>query len=269
MEFWAIASGGVGLLGLIVVSAIQPHLIGKAAPEPLAHAARNRLDLAVLAAVAFILLAIAAPNLQHYLDRPFTAEQLARLAEASRVPAAQEHLKKANAELLHASQVAEQGELTPADRSRYWASIQLASSELLAAKNEDPSLADSTQYTGVARQLQGLEERARRPINLTAVSPRPVAGLRANPDVWILATIVVAGLFLLSVIGLVILVAVLHRGAKPETAKRWLRTYLEPISAACAILIGTLIALNPALDHGTALWGAGVAGSGLGFWIKK
>lgn len=269
MDFWAIASGAVGLVGLLVARVIQPHLAGKAMPRTPTGGDRHRLDLAIMTVVAFILLGIAVPSFQHFRDRPLIDAQLAGLPEASRDPAAQEHLRAANARLLRASKLAAQDDLTVADRSSYLASIQEASSELLAAKELDPSLADSARYKDVALELQRLEERARRSVNLTAVGPRPVSGWKANSDIWLLATIVVAGVFLLCVVGIVILVAVLHGGGKPETAKRWLRTYLEPIAAGCAMLIGVLIALNPGLEHETALWGAAVAGGGFGFWIKQ
>ncbi|KAF1727530.1 hypothetical protein CSC78_01570 [Pseudoxanthomonas japonensis] len=59
-----------------------------------------------------------------------------------------------------------------------------------------------------------------------------------------------------------------HWDSKPDAATNHLRARLEPLFAFFAFVLGIALVLFPELDQAIAMWGAGISGSGVGYWLK-
>lgn len=180
---------------------------------------------------------------------------------------AQGHLATAGMHIERATEFtrgASSRSVTTEQLAEFLTILSSAEVQLAEAAVVDPNLAHTEDYG----QLPSNLERVKHAIEPIAKGNQ-VPGTTNDPALWRKPVFMLGGIFLVAVFGVVIFVGMRHGDSKPQLAKRWMRVYLEPIVAVFAILAGLVLAMDATLDHTTSLWGAGMAGSGIGFWLKS
>ncbi|MCH6483828.1 hypothetical protein MMG85_09655 [Pseudoxanthomonas sp. LH2527] len=180
------------------------------------------------------------------------------LLASAKTPDAQLHLERASDYLGKATvYLRKTGD---ADLSAEF--VKSAVFEVEKAGKLEPTLSKKYPTADVATDMRELESML---LEASTSSDKPEG---TSSRIW---SIVFLALFSLCVIAFLVAYFMLlakHWDSKPGAVTNHMRARLEPMIAFFAFVLGIALVLIPELDQATAMWGAGVSGSGVGYWFK-
>lgn len=229
------------------------------------------IEVAIPIAVVAILAAIALPSYQDYNVKSRVAVHAADLVQmrialaetlaSAETPEAKRHLERANDKLVKATEHLRTSANTEIN-TEFVALLTSATLEIGEATVAEPGLRTARLTADLAEKIRELEAAI-----ASAQSP-PAEQKPAPSRIW---SVLFLGLLTLCVVVFLatyILLLLKHWNSRPSTFAGQLRARLEPLFAFFAFVLGIVLVLIPELSEAIALWGAGISGSGVGYWLK-
>lgn len=235
--------------------------------------------LPVLAATALVAaLLVATPAYQDYSGRSQTTAMLAELPSA-RI-SIEEALAQTNSEparivLTQASQELEtatetlkadpRGMVTPTMFRQVASTLGESARQVRAAAASTEEVEDRQRVEQAADGLAELERKFEAAGRSADTSPLTADETNARGVPTML--MVVGGIFLAVSLGVYGFVVWRHSSETPLQFRKRLHAMLQPVVALGAIALGICLVVSPGMAEEMVTWGAGIAGSGIGYWI--